>query len=57
MLPSLALLLLSHTRSYLGGYWWLPHIGFGVMIFWYTEHSKKLTRANPDGWWARHMQW
>jgi hypothetical protein len=35
----------------------LPNFAFGIFIYFYTEYSKKLTRENPDGWWARHMQW
>lgn len=41
----------------LSGYWFLPQFLFGAMILAYSEYSKKLTRENPNGWWARHMQW
>ena len=41
----------------LGGYWWLPFIISGVIIYFYTETSRKWARENPRGWWARNMQW
>lgn len=43
--------------AYLGGYWFLPHFLFGAIIITYSEYSKKKTRQNPTGWWAKHMQW
>jgi magnesium-transporting ATPase (P-type) len=41
----------------LPGIGWVPQIGYAVFIFAYTEYSKKLTRADPDGWWATTMAW
>jgi magnesium-transporting ATPase (P-type) len=39
------------------GIGWVPMIGFAFFVFTYTEYGKKLSRRNPEGWWARNMQW
>lgn len=41
----------------LTGIGWVPMLGFGVWVFAYSEWSKKVVRMDPDGWWARQMQW
>jgi len=45
------------TTWTLPGIGWVPQIGYAVFIFGYTEYSKKLCRADPEGWWATHMAW
>jgi magnesium-transporting ATPase (P-type) len=42
---------------YLPGYWFLTPFAFALFAVPYTEYSKWKTRQNPDGWWAKHMQW
>lgn len=41
----------------LSGIGWVPQLGFAVGVFVYNEMSKRNVRRDPDGWWARHMQW
>jgi len=43
--------------SYLMGYLFLTPLIYLAIMLPYTEYSKKLTRRNPTGWWARKMQW
>jgi hypothetical protein len=42
---------------YLPGYWFLPHFLFLAIMLTYTEMSKREVRRNPEGWWARNVQW
>lgn len=53
---------LSHLRPYpppwsLLPRRFLPNLGFGAVIIAYTEWSKKQVRRDPEGWWARNVQW
>lgn len=41
----------------LNGTAWLVQLGFLAFILPYTELSKRAVRRDPDGWWARRMQW
>ncbi|KAI8473316.1 MAG: hypothetical protein J3K34DRAFT_518987 [Monoraphidium minutum] len=45
------------TTATLTGVAWLPQLGFAGLALAYTEYSKRRSRADPDGWWARRMQW
>lgn len=45
------------TTASLNGTAWLVQLGFLAFILTYTELSKRATRRNPGGWWARRMQW
>lgn len=42
---------------HLPGIGWVPMLGTALWLIPYSEYSKRLTRRNPDGWWARHMAW
>jgi hypothetical protein len=41
----------------LQGIGWLPMLGSALFLFSYTEMTKRITRRNPDCWWARHIAW
>ena len=43
--------------SYLVGWAWTFCIAFGIVITVYNEWSKKQARDNPNGFWARYVQW
>jgi hypothetical protein len=43
--------------NYLSGYLFLTPLIYLAIMLPFTEYSKKLTRRNPTGWWARKMQW
>ena len=45
------------TTAALGGIGWVPQLGFALLMFPYTEFSKRVARADPHGWWARNVQW
>jgi hypothetical protein len=45
------------STASLTGVAWIPQLGFLACALTYTELSKMATRRNPDGWWARKMQW
>jgi magnesium-transporting ATPase (P-type) len=47
---------LFQTAS-LPAYWWATSFVTLLILGPYTEYSKKWTRENPEGWWARNMQW
>eukprot|EP00775_Hariotina_reticulata_P010474 gene10474-10632_t len=43
--------------THLQGIGWLPMLGSALFLFPFTEMSKRITRRDPDCWWARNIAW